>query len=73
MDRIPPPFFPDKTRSFHNLLSNDEAAEVLGVDRKTLPVWRSTKRYNLPYIKVGRLVKYRLEDLEAFLNQRTIK
>lgn len=49
------------------LLSNDEAAEYLGVTPRTLEVWRCTKRQQIPYIKVGRLVKYRKTDLDAWL------
>ena len=57
----------------HNdrLYSPEEAAEYLGVVENTLSVWRSTGRYNLPYIKVGRLVRYRLSDLQAFLARHT--
>ncbi|MFM5787670.1 helix-turn-helix domain-containing protein [Aeromonas veronii] len=47
------------------------AAEVLDVKVTTLAVWRSTGRYNLPYLKVGRLVKYRISDLAEFLVRRT--
>ncbi|WP_442497656.1 helix-turn-helix domain-containing protein [Methylobacter sp. sgz302048] len=53
------------------LITSQEAAEYLGVTYKTLEVWRSTKRYHIPYIKVGRLVRYRKSDLEAFLLSRT--
>lgn len=56
----------------NNLLSNQEAAEYIGVSPNTLEVWRCTKRYDLPYIKVGRIVKYRREALDAFLESRTI-
>ena len=31
-----------------------------------MSTWRSTKRYGLSYVKVGRLVRYRLADVEAF-------
>lgn len=55
-----------------NLLSNQQAAEYLGVSPNTLEVWRCTKRYDLPYIKVGRIVKYRREALDTFLESRTI-
>ena len=37
----------------------------------TLAVWRSTGRYNLPFVKIGRLVKYREADLVAFIDRRT--
>lgn len=55
-----------------NLLTNDQAATYLGVAPNSLAVWRTTKRYALPYVKVGRLVKYRLADLNAFLESRTV-
>lgn len=48
-----------------------ESAQFLGVKPTTLQIWRCTKRYPLPYIKVGRLVRYRQSDLEAFLTSRT--
>lgn len=54
----------------HQLLTPQQAAEYLGIDAGSLSVWRSTKRYPLPYVKVGRLVKYRLSDLEAFIEGR---
>lgn len=52
-------------------VDDKQAAEVLDVKSTTLAVWRSTGRYNLPYLKVGRLVKYRLSDLAEFLARRT--
>ncbi len=52
-----------------SLLTRKAAAEFLGVKENTLAVWATTKRHPLPYIKVGRLVKYRLADLQAFLEQ----
>jgi excisionase family DNA binding protein len=54
------------------LLSREKAAEYLGVLPETLASWACTKRYNLPFIKIGRLVKYRLEDLDNFIKQRTV-
>lgn len=54
------------------LRNEAEAAETLGVKPTTLQIWRCTKRYPLPYIKVGRLVRYRQSALDAFLNSRTL-
>jgi hypothetical protein len=62
-----------KDKTIQALLDNNAAAAFLGVSSGSLEVWRSTKRYNLKYIKVGRLVKYRLSDLEEFLNRRTVE
>jgi len=48
------------------LLTPQNVADRLGVSTTTLSTWRCTKRYPLAYVKVGRLVRYRLSDLEAF-------
>lgn len=56
----------------HRLLSRKEAAEFLGVKIITLAIWKSTRRYSIPTVKVGRLVKYRLTDLLAFVERRTV-
>lgn len=54
------------------LLTPCQVAEHLGVSVETLNVWRATKRYDLPYVKAGRLVRYRSEDLEAFISSRLV-
>jgi hypothetical protein len=53
------------------LYTPKQAAEFFGVTPGTLSVWRSVGRYQIPYIKVGSSVRYRLEDLEGFLQERT--
>ncbi len=55
-----------------NLLSRKEAANYLQVTEGTLAVWLSTKRYNLPVVKIGRLAKYRKTDLDTFIASRVI-
>lgn len=55
-----------------NLLGTDDAAAYVGVTPRTLEVWRCVKRHAIPYIKVGRLVKYRQSDLDAWLESRTV-
>jgi len=62
----------ETTPSPDRLLDGTQAAALLGVAPGTLEVWRTTKRYPLPYIKVGRNVRYRLSALEAFLTARTV-
>jgi excisionase family DNA binding protein len=54
------------------LLTRREAAELLGVKPQTLAVWAITGKYGLPLIHVGRSVRYRLADLEAWLAARTV-
>ena len=55
-----------------NLIGRKAAADYLGIKSTTLDNWACTKRYPLKFIKVGRLVKYRIQDLDDFLAQRTV-
>jgi excisionase family DNA binding protein len=61
----------DVVRRSRELLDETEAAELLGICAGTLSVWRSTGRYKLAFVKVGRRVKYRRSDIEAWLEART--
>jgi hypothetical protein len=54
------------------VVNEKQASEIVGVTPGTLQVWRCTRRYPLPYIKVGRAVRYRVSDLQAFLASRTV-
>jgi hypothetical protein len=54
------------------LMSRKAAAAYLGVAEQTLAIWKCTKRYDVPCVKIGRLVKYRRADLDAFINSRVI-
>lgn len=56
----------------NGLLTNDVAAAYIGVTPRTLEVWRCTKRHQIPYIKVGRLVKYRQTALDTWLAAQTV-
>ena len=55
------------------LLDENQAAEVLGLKPGTLSVWRCTGRHGLPFIRVGRRIRYKLADLEAWLYTRTVE
>lgn len=54
------------------LLDETAAAKILDTTPGTLQVWRSTKRYPLAYVKIGRNVRYRQSAIEAFLRSRTV-
>ena len=54
------------------LINPDEAADILGTTAGTLSVWRCTSRYPLAYVKVGKSVRYKLSDVWAFINSRTV-
>lgn len=61
------------TRSVSDpLLTRAEAADYIGVKPTTLAAWALAGRYDLPVVKVGRLVRYRKSDLDRWLQRRTI-
>ncbi len=54
------------------LLTPKEAAELLSVPESTLAQWRSQRR-GPPFIKLeGRLVRYRLSELEGYLSDHSV-
>jgi predicted DNA-binding transcriptional regulator AlpA len=54
------------------LLDTPAASAHLGVATTTLESWRSL-RTGPAYLKIGRSVRYRLADLEAWLDSRTVR
>ena len=52
-----------------DILNSAEAAAYLRVTPHTLAIWRSEKRYDLPFARVGRFVRYRKEDLRRFIDE----
>lgn len=54
-----------------DLLDEKQAADFLAVTPGTLSVWRSTGRYSIPFVKVGRCVRYSRHALENWLASRT--
>jgi excisionase family DNA binding protein len=53
------------------LLDRAAAAAYLGLAVATLETWASSRRYSLPFVKLGRRVMYRRADLDAFIESRT--
>jgi len=53
------------------LLTVDELAQVLLVKKSTIYQWRHLGL--IPYIKVGRLVRFREKDIQKWLSSRTVK
>ncbi len=53
------------------LLTRQQAAEFLGLQVQTLAAWAMTGKH-LPFIKVGRSVRYRQSHLDAYIEKQTI-
>lgn len=57
--------------STNGMLTREQAAEFLGVSPGTLAHWACSGRFGLRYFRVGRSVRYRQSDLEAWLEKRS--
>lgn len=58
--------------SFTSLVNETEAARLLGISVKTL----QNQRYygkGLDFVKLGRMIRYKLADIEAYVAQHTVK
>jgi len=55
----------------HDLMTRAKAAEYLGTTEKTLATWASTKKVRVPYIKLGRAVRYSRASLDEFIERQT--
>lgn len=62
-----PPKSDFRASVIQELLTTEEAAKTLGIPPHAPQNWRCTGRYDPPYIKVGRLVRYDKTDLEAWI------
>ncbi len=54
------------------LLTPAEAAKILGVQPQTLALWRCARSSPLPWVRVGRLVRYRRGDVQAYIAARRV-
>ena len=55
----------------NDLLTVPEAAALLRLKASTIRAWTSKRR--IPFVKVGRLVRIRRSDAEAYITSRIVK
>jgi len=60
----------DRVSGATNLIDEPALANRLGVSRSTLQSWRYSGR-GPRFIKLGRMVRYRVADVDAYLNANT--
>lgn len=53
------------------LLNEKETASLLGIKPQTLSVWRM-RGEKLPFIRIGRLVKYQRSAIERFMTENSV-
>jgi hypothetical protein len=49
------------------IVNTQEASQLMRTPEKSLIKWRSTGEHNIPYIKIGRNVRYRTKDLRNWI------
>ena len=55
------------------LLTPEDVARITGLSTETLAQWRSQRR-GIPYVKISRnCVRYRLADLDRWLEERIVR
>ena len=59
----------DQLKKQKELIGMNEASEFLGIKKPTLYEWVVQRK--IPFIKVGRLTKFKRSDLELWLDKRT--
>lgn len=59
------------TPNLPDLLTPEQAAQFLGLSPRTLSVWRCTGRWNLPFVKIGRTVRYNRDTLIAWAEKHS--
>ena len=53
------------------LLSNEEARNLIGVSVRT---WASFREKNIiPYVRIGRKILYKVEDINRFIDEHYVK
>ncbi len=58
-------------RAKQHLMGMEEASAMLGVTKNTLYAWVSMRK--IPFIKVGRLVKFDQKDIDSWIEERKIR
>lgn len=63
----------ETARTVLPLLSADDVSRITGLSVETLAQWRSQRR-GIPFLKVSRnCVRYRQQDLDAWLEARIVR
>jgi len=62
----------EEKRRAQELYNEAAAALYLGIAARTLALWRSNGAYGLPFVRIGRSVRYSRAELDAFIAKHTV-
>lgn len=63
----------EEKQELDKLLTNKQTANILGLSVATVNNWRYQEDRPLPYVKVGRAVRYRLSDVQKYIQKLETK
>jgi hypothetical protein len=55
------------------LLTQAQAAKIINCAPRTLEQDRIRRRWKIPYVKIGAMIRYRQSDLEKYINKSTVQ
>jgi excisionase family DNA binding protein len=56
---------------FDSLATTEDVAKLARVSKRTVQIWVHERR--IPHLKLGRLLRFRLADVQRALNRHTIQ
>ncbi len=56
----------------NKLISAGKTAEILGLKESTLAQYRWRGDTRLPWVKMGKSIRYKLTDIEAYIEKNTV-
>jgi hypothetical protein len=54
------------------LLTPEEAGQIIGIRPETLRQWRTRRKKGLRFMREGRVIRYRPEDVREFIDSRVV-
>ncbi|MGK0373467.1 MAG: putative DNA-binding transcriptional regulator AlpA [Glaciecola sp.] len=61
------------TSIYHNkLITAGKTADILGLKESTLAQYRWRGDTRLPWVKLGKAIRYKLSDIEAYIEGSTV-
>lgn len=67
------PTMAELQKTVREIMSRKEAAAYLGVAESTMANWVTSRKFHIPYFRVGRKVKYFRRDLDAFIESGRVE
>ena len=54
-------------------LTPDDFFKITGINKNTQAVWRCTRRHGLPFVKIGKSVRYNRDEIAAWFELHSVR